>query len=116
MFGFLELAAPICRDFVVTPDFSFVQQIVAFEQFRLLQRMKQRVERPRADPVAMFRKLLDQPEAINRLLRCMVQNMELDKSGEQVQAGILFDSVVFIRSQFDCFAQSGPNPPPVVCT
>jgi hypothetical protein len=45
--------------------------------------MKQRVEGPRTNPIAMLCQFFDQPKPVDRMFRCVMQDVELDKvSGE----------------------------------
>jgi hypothetical protein len=57
--------------------------------------MQQRIKCPRTDMVAVFLQFLDQPEPIYRSLRCVVQDVELDESGKQIEARTLIAFPVF---------------------
>ena len=68
----LQLTAAGCRDRVVASHFSRANLVITCQHFGLLQGVQERIKRSRAYTVTVLCQFVDQPKAVNGLLRCMV--------------------------------------------
>src|SRR6202007_2726901 len=76
----LQLPAAVRREFVISSDLAFVKFVITLQEFGFLQRMKQRIERSRANSIAVLGEFFDQPESVDRAFRCVMQDVKLDEA------------------------------------
>src|SRR5215510_3405829 len=69
--------------------------------------MKQRIKSPGANSIAMLCEFFDQPKPVDRVLRCVMQDVELNEvSRKKIETGTLFGCFRFVSSRHGRFAHS----------
>lgn len=82
--GLLQYAKPVLCDGVVLADLATHHAVSPAQVPSLLQAMQHRVECSCRKLVSVPRQLLEERQAIHRLVRCMVQDVNSDEAQEEV--------------------------------